>query len=312
MDVTVKQWLDLMYGDHKKTRGDDEVELSDKEFSDPDNENLIEKGEVVEIFRIKTDIFDFETPICNAFNKFNYLLKINTDLLTSDILGFKTNRGRKMESPLMTSIIFVILSVSRMRKLNGPLAIQMMKDSVMEEITRDGLSWLHDLLSRLRMWRMKDHECSPFTNWRNHINGAYANTNIDANYNLYLDVSRIFNNHEGRNNEEGILEERELNDDHGIDNLNNDLVRDNASYHANDVEYEEDRCELLGNSRQEPSVCKIKRFKVIMYSFESAEKYITIKEHEHDDWPITKEDACHDYQEIFRIMDEGWFVTRAE
>ncbi|GKE08409.1 hypothetical protein Tco_1411960 [Tanacetum coccineum] len=117
--------------------------------------------------------------------------------------------------------------------------------------------------------------------------------------------SKTFNNHEGRNNEEGIQEERELNDDHGIDNLNNDLVWDNASYHANDVEYEEDRCELLGNSRQEPSVCKIERFKVIMYSFGSAEKYITIKEHEHDDWPRTKEDACHDYQEIFRIMDEG-------
>ncbi|GKB78650.1 SGNH hydrolase-type esterase domain-containing protein, partial [Tanacetum coccineum] len=69
---------------------DDEVELTNEEFSDPDNENLIDKDEVAEIFRIETDIFDFDTLICKAFYKFNYLLKIDTDLLTSDILGFKT------------------------------------------------------------------------------------------------------------------------------------------------------------------------------------------------------------------------------
>ncbi|GKF52473.1 hypothetical protein Tco_0159383, partial [Tanacetum coccineum] len=41
--------------------GDGEVELTDEEFSNPDNENLIDKDEVAEIFRIETDIFDFET-----------------------------------------------------------------------------------------------------------------------------------------------------------------------------------------------------------------------------------------------------------
>ncbi|GJS08917.1 hypothetical protein Tco_0365713 [Tanacetum coccineum] len=42
-------------------------------------------------------------------------------------------------------------------------------------------------------------------------------------------------------------EEREPNDDHGIGNLDYDLVRDNASYHTNDKEEQEDkdRCELL-------------------------------------------------------------------
>nr|GEW49028.1 hypothetical protein [Tanacetum cinerariifolium] len=72
------------------TRGDDELELTDEEFSAPDDENLIDKEEVAEIFRIEASIFDFETPICNAFDEFNYLLKIDIDLLTSDILRFKT------------------------------------------------------------------------------------------------------------------------------------------------------------------------------------------------------------------------------
>nr|GEV31193.1 SGNH hydrolase-type esterase domain-containing protein [Tanacetum cinerariifolium] len=102
-DVEFAEWLASKFHNHKMmdlytknalwiywTRGDDNVELTDEEFSDPDDENLIDKDEVAEIFRIETNIFDFETHICKAFNEFNYLLKIDTDLLTSDILRFKT------------------------------------------------------------------------------------------------------------------------------------------------------------------------------------------------------------------------------
>ncbi|GJS74777.1 hypothetical protein Tco_0707618 [Tanacetum coccineum] len=132
-DVTVEQWLYLIYGDHTKVDGntkegviskwlvqsykkqfDEYIEIKkqwvthgidadkkydpsdvefvecDEEFSDSDDKRLINKGEVAKIFRIETNIFDFETPICKAFDKFNYLLKIDTDLLTCDILGFKT------------------------------------------------------------------------------------------------------------------------------------------------------------------------------------------------------------------------------
>ncbi|GKF82456.1 hypothetical protein Tco_0244112, partial [Tanacetum coccineum] len=64
-----------------------------------------------------------------------------------------------------------------------------------------------------------------------------------------------------RNDEEANQEERNPNDDHGIGNFDNDLVPDNAPYHANKEEeqYEEDKCELLGNPYQEPPVCKIRR-----------------------------------------------------
>ncbi|GJQ95799.1 VIER F-box protein 2 [Tanacetum coccineum] len=64
-------------------RGDDEVELTDEESSD-------DMDEVVEVFRIDTSLFDFETPMCKAFKEFNYLLQIDPDLLTKDIEGFKT------------------------------------------------------------------------------------------------------------------------------------------------------------------------------------------------------------------------------
>ncbi|GJV77081.1 hypothetical protein Tco_1508665 [Tanacetum coccineum] len=71
-------------------RGDDEVELTDEEsFDDMD--------EVAEVFRIDTNLFNFETHICEAFKEFNYLLQINPNLLTKDIEGFKTYADYKSD-----------------------------------------------------------------------------------------------------------------------------------------------------------------------------------------------------------------------
>ncbi|GJT95581.1 hypothetical protein Tco_1091099 [Tanacetum coccineum] len=70
------------------TEGDDEVELTDEESSD-------DKDEVTEVFRIDTNLFNFETPMYKAFREFNYLLQIDPDLLTKDIEGFKTYEDYK-------------------------------------------------------------------------------------------------------------------------------------------------------------------------------------------------------------------------
>ncbi|GJX39157.1 hypothetical protein Tco_0252460, partial [Tanacetum coccineum] len=74
--------VDMGY-DPSDIKGDDEVELTDEESSD-------NKDQIAEVFRIDTNVFDYETPICSAFKEFNYLLKIDPDLLTKDIEGFKT------------------------------------------------------------------------------------------------------------------------------------------------------------------------------------------------------------------------------
>nr|GEW69420.1 hypothetical protein [Tanacetum cinerariifolium] len=55
--------------------GDDEVELTDEESSDNENE-------IAEVFRIDTNISNFETHMCKAFKEFNYLFQIDPDLLT--------------------------------------------------------------------------------------------------------------------------------------------------------------------------------------------------------------------------------------
>ncbi|GJZ37076.1 hypothetical protein Tco_0583267 [Tanacetum coccineum] len=119
IDVTVEQCLDLKYGDHtmvstvvnesmiamwliqsykkqfdeymeiKKqkenvlwiywARGDDEKVITYDELSNLGDGNLIKENEIAQIFRIDTDIFHFETPLCEAFKEFNYLLKIYVD-----------------------------------------------------------------------------------------------------------------------------------------------------------------------------------------------------------------------------------------
>ncbi|GJZ97635.1 hypothetical protein Tco_0670088 [Tanacetum coccineum] len=102
-NVEFTEWLASKFYNHKTmdhymknalwiywARGDDEVELTDEESSYSDDED-----EVAEIFRINTNVFDFETPMCRAFKEFNYLLQIDPDALTKNIKGFKTYKDYK-------------------------------------------------------------------------------------------------------------------------------------------------------------------------------------------------------------------------
>nr|GEX39194.1 hypothetical protein [Tanacetum cinerariifolium] len=148
-------------------------------------------------------------------------------------------------------------------------------------------------------------EAKTYEEYENELNNDPEQPCIDANYNPYLNVSKAFNNHAGNNDEETIREERKPNDDHC--NFDKNLVWNNVPYHASEEEeqYEEDRCEILRNPRQELPVYKIRRFEMIKYSFRPAEKYIAIKECEYDDLTRTKEDVYHAYQEIFYTIDEG-------
>ncbi|GJU88708.1 putative reverse transcriptase domain-containing protein [Tanacetum coccineum] len=45
---------------------------------------------IIDIFKIKVDLFEYGTPLCKAFNDFNYLFKFDTDLFTFDIQGIRT------------------------------------------------------------------------------------------------------------------------------------------------------------------------------------------------------------------------------
>ncbi|GJY62086.1 hypothetical protein Tco_0462743 [Tanacetum coccineum] len=87
-------------------------------------------------------------------------------------------------------------------------------------------------------------------------------------------------------------------------------------YDYDEGEYEnethEEGHELCGIKTREVPVFQIKRYKMIKYSFNDEEEYVAVKEDKYNDLTITSEEACRIYQEIFRMMDEGWMVTRTE
>ncbi|GJR12154.1 hypothetical protein Tco_0794806 [Tanacetum coccineum] len=75
--------------------GSDEIEPTNEETANLEETNHDDEQEIGEILRIETNLFDYETPLCEKFKEFNYLLKIDPDLLTKDIKGFKTYKEYK-------------------------------------------------------------------------------------------------------------------------------------------------------------------------------------------------------------------------
>ncbi|GJQ98285.1 hypothetical protein Tco_0009424 [Tanacetum coccineum] len=82
--------------------------------------------------------------------------------------------------------------------------------------------------------KINDHECSSFANWINHIRGPYAN--INTTHDPYFD-------------------ER------------NDRACNNSNNQEKEEQHEEGRHDLFDDPAREPSVCKIRRFEMIKYSF---------------------------------------------
>ncbi|GJT59692.1 hypothetical protein Tco_1003225 [Tanacetum coccineum] len=74
---------------------------NNEEMETNEDDNLDDIGE---IFKTKGNLFDFETPLCKAFNEFNYLLKINTDLFTFDIQGIKTYEEYELNNNMMVDL----------------------------------------------------------------------------------------------------------------------------------------------------------------------------------------------------------------
>nr|GFC82611.1 hypothetical protein [Tanacetum cinerariifolium] len=120
----------------------------------------------------------------------------------------------------------------------------------------------YELLVKLEecWWKINDHECSPFANWRDHIRGPYVNTN--TTYDPYLD------NRNGSASHYSNIHERE-------------------------EQRKEEQCDLFDDLDKEPSVCKIKKFEMIKYSFRQEEEYVSINEYEYDDLKIPRDLSQH-------------------
>ncbi|GJZ38736.1 hypothetical protein Tco_0585299 [Tanacetum coccineum] len=285
--------------------GGDEIEVSDDESSDLE-EYWSDKEETAEIFKIETDVFDYETPLCLAFNEFNYLLKVDPDLLTKDIMGFKTYEDYK-------------------------------DDWIYE--WNENVPWVYD-----KPWldngiwkepKPVKHTCKPFNyktgcsewptcSWRE--DGYCNGGNLPGAYHIgnslhYQDLEWYEALEDSELKDEALrnkaIMEGLISDDESSNDCWKRWKSHEIYYHDYDEgEYEnethEEGHELCGIKTREVPVCQIKRYKMIKYSFNDEEEYVAVKEDEYDDLTITSEEACRAYQEIFRMMDEGWMVTRTE
>ncbi|GJS94038.1 hypothetical protein Tco_0801006 [Tanacetum coccineum] len=83
-----------------------------------------------------------------------------------------------------------------------------------------------------------------------------------------------------------------------------------CNYGADNVGYTKDNQEHK-KEHHDLSTCRVRRFEMIKYLFDVEDEYIAIKEHECSDHLKTNIDTCQAYRELFRIMDEGWLVTKA-
>ncbi|GJU73330.1 hypothetical protein Tco_1264735 [Tanacetum coccineum] len=221
----------------------------------------------------------FFTPLCLAFNEFNYLLKVDPDLLTKDIMRFKTYEDYK--------------------------------DDWIYECNKN-VPWVYD-----KPWldngiwkepKLVKHTCKPFnyktgcskwptSSWREdgYCNGGNLLRAYHIGNSLHYQVLK--RDDESCNYGCRRWESHEITyDDH-----------DEIQYKNETHDKRQEVCET-----HELPVCNIRKFEMIKYSFGQDEEYVAVKEDEYNDLARTSDDACRAYQEIFCRMDEGWMVTRAE
>ncbi|GKC25079.1 hypothetical protein Tco_1027229, partial [Tanacetum coccineum] len=249
-----------------------------EEDDDPDD--------ITDIFKIEGNLFDFKTPLCKAFSDFNYLLKIDKDLFTFDIQGIGTYEEDELNNPLTRDLeescsdidgfcnggeLPGMVQVGNMTYFQDHKWYDELDNGILKEETlmhkakveeswgsaTPGVmkfcAWLknsfgnfhkldYNVLVKLQecWWKINAHEVAPFTRLESYGQRAYANFKTKKAHDPYLEINNIF----GRN----------------YDTSNADNTQDNHRHK-----------ESRDDPTLEPSVYKIRRFKMMKYSFNADE-----------------------------------------
>ncbi|GJX59032.1 hypothetical protein Tco_0290422 [Tanacetum coccineum] len=188
----------------------------DEEIEEEEDPN--ETDNAPEIFMIEGNLFDFETPLCKAFNEFNYLLKIDIDLFTYNIQNFKTYHEYKQEGTDESWNGSGRKHDLQDHSWYDELADGKLKDETLALKTKIEGSWgdatpgiikfcrwlkscfenFHELeyevLVKLQdcWWKVNTHKIAPFTRMENFGRGPYANMKTEWGNNPHLDTNHIF------------------------------------------------------------------------------------------------------------------------
>ncbi|GKE02065.1 hypothetical protein Tco_1390048 [Tanacetum coccineum] len=221
-------------------------------------------NDIADIFKIEGNLFNFETPLCKAFNKFNYLVKIDSDLFAFDIVKIKTYEEYELNNNMT-------------KNLEEP--------------------WSDNKVP----YQLCDHVFEPYFFKNGKTKWPTCSSDIDGFCNsgelprmVRVGCMTYFQDHKWN---------------YGTNNAGD--TQDSQEYKK---KHQGNKHTLSFKPTHDPSVCHVRRFEMIKYSFDVDDEYeyVAIKEHEHFDYSRTNFNACQAYRELFRIMDEGWLVTKAK
>ncbi|GJY89605.1 hypothetical protein Tco_0504801 [Tanacetum coccineum] len=255
-------------GNNTPKMGGDKIEVSDDESFDLEEYWSDKEEETAKIFKIETDIFDYKTPLCLAFNEFNYLLKVDPDLLTKDIIVYKTYEDYKD---------------IRIYEWN------------------ENVPWVYDKpLFDNGIW--KEPKLVKHDSY--HIGNSLHYQDLEW-YEALEDSELKDEDLRNKAIMEGLISDDESCNDCWKRWKSHEIYYHDYDEGEYENETHEKRHELCSIETREVPVCQIKRYKMIKYSFNDEEEYVAVKEDEYNDLTITSEEECQAYQEIFRMMDEG-------
>ncbi|GJV35773.1 uncharacterized mitochondrial protein-like protein [Tanacetum coccineum] len=263
--------------------------LSQMEADEDDNSD--EMNIVAEIFEIEGNLFDYETPLCKAFDEFNYLLKIDTCLFTFDIQKIKTYEEYEYE-------------------LNNNMTW-----GLEEPWSDNGVPYqLYDHICepyRFKNGKVKWPTCS--LNINGFCNGGGLPGMVRVGYMTYFQDKKWYDNLiNGDLKEETLIHKARFKESWG------DVAPSVMKFYAwnygtnNAGNTQDNQGPREQHPTHDPSVYQVRRFEMIKYSFDADDEYVAVKEHEYFDHSRTNVDACQAYRELFRIMDDGWLVTKAK
>ncbi|GJS13927.1 hypothetical protein Tco_0408399 [Tanacetum coccineum] len=237
---------------------------NDNEEMEPEEDD--DSDDIANIFKIKGNLFDYETPLCKAFNDFNYLLKIDTNLFTFDIQGIGAYKEyelnnimtRDLGEPWLDNGVTCQLCdhickpfrfKNKMTKwhtcsldidgfCNGGELPRMVRVKSMTyfqdyKCFENFHELDYNVIVKLQecWWKINAHEVTPFTRLESYGHTPYANFKTKKAHDPYLDINRVF----GRN----------------YDTSNAGNTQDNQGHE-----------ERRDNPTHVPSICKIRRFEM--------------------------------------------------
>ncbi|GJU10761.1 retrovirus-related pol polyprotein from transposon TNT 1-94 [Tanacetum coccineum] len=277
---------------------DDQEGDFDEGFSDVEEANNDDEQETTEIFRIETNLFDYETPLCTEFKEFIFLLKpwsedgVPYEMCDHICEPFRFKNG-KAKWPTFNS--------NKDGFCNGGELPGMVRVGYMtyfqdyewyDELTDDSLKdeALKQKAISEKSWGNASQSVINFCSW---LKRSFKNFH-ELDYELLVKVQDYWwevNDHEcfpfyfWKDHIRGPYANFITTHDPYLD-INHIFGRDGHASNYNNVQMEqEDKeiCDLFDNTTRDASICKVRKFEMIKYLFRQDEEYVAIKECEYDD-----------------------------